>query len=59
MSLLNIAYCYSQSGNGELSKQYYEKALELFPHSELAKSALNAIAAYRELPSDEIKADGG
>ena len=40
MALLNIAFCYEQSGDAELSKQYYQKTLEIFPDSEVAKSAL-------------------
>ena len=53
MALANIAFCYAQSGNGELSKQYYNKVLELFPGSELAKSALNMISLFDKKPEPE------
>lgn len=36
---------YTQSGSGQLAKEYYQKALERFPDSEMAKSALNMIAS--------------
>ena len=43
MALVNIAFSYTQIGKGKLAKEYYEKALELFPDSQIAKSALNMI----------------
>ncbi len=43
MALVNLAFCYVQSGNIELAKQYYQKTLKLFPDNEMAKIALNAI----------------
>ncbi|QXP59517.1 tetratricopeptide repeat protein [Olleya sp. HaHaR_3_96] len=45
MALLNIAFCHSQIGNGEKSKDYYEKVLQEFPDSRLAKSALRMLHA--------------
>ena len=45
MALGNIGFCYAQIGNGKKSKEYYEKTLEEFPESVLAKSALNMINA--------------
>jgi tetratricopeptide (TPR) repeat protein len=48
MALNNIAFCYAQSGNAELSKEYYQKALQLFPDSGLAQSALNMIKAFED-----------
>lgn len=46
MALINMAFCYAQSGNAELSKRYYDKAFELYPDSEMAKSALNMITVF-------------
>ena len=40
MALLNIAFCYGQSGDGKRSKAYYEKTLAEFPDSEIAKTSL-------------------
>jgi tetratricopeptide (TPR) repeat protein len=48
MALVNIACCYLRLNNIELSKQYYHKALELFPDNEMAKRALNTIKEYEE-----------
>ncbi|WP_333662327.1 hypothetical protein [Chishuiella changwenlii] len=47
MGLNNIAFCYSQIGNGLKSKEYYEKMLLEFPNSILAKSALNFFEAAK------------
>ncbi|MDO4304441.1 MAG: tetratricopeptide repeat protein [Bacillota bacterium] len=43
MALLNIAFCYAQMGDGNRAKEYYEKVLEQFPDSEMAKSALRML----------------
>jgi len=45
MALINIAFCSSQIGNGLMAKQYYKKALEQFPKSEIAKTTLNLISS--------------
>ena len=45
MALVNIAYCYSQLGNGAEAKAYYERALKEFPESGIAKAGLNMINA--------------
>jgi hypothetical protein len=43
MALNNIAFCYGQLGNGNLSKEYYQKTLDEFPESGLAKAALRLL----------------
>lgn len=43
MALVNIAFCHSQSGNGAAAKDFYAKAINEFPDSNLAKSALRLI----------------
>ena len=48
MALLNIAFCYGQSGNGKESKDYYEKALSEFPNSEIAKASLRMLESAKE-----------
>ncbi|MDO4275635.1 MAG: tetratricopeptide repeat protein [Eubacteriales bacterium] len=52
MALLNIAFCYTQSNNAKLSKEYYQRVLELFPKSEMAKSALNMISSFENEEDD-------
>ncbi len=47
MALNNIAFSYGQSGNGEKSKEYYERTLVEFPESEIAKSALRLLNSMK------------
>ncbi len=47
MALLNTAFCYSQIGEGDRAKHYYEKTLEQFPDSGMAKAALQMLASVR------------
>ena len=51
MALLNIAFCYGQSGKGKRSKEYYEKTLNEFLDSEMAKASLRKFESARELAS--------
>lgn len=43
MALVNIAFCYSQIGNGKKSREYYNRTLEEFPDNPLAKVGLNML----------------
>jgi tetratricopeptide (TPR) repeat protein len=43
MGLCNIAFCYSQTGNGQKAKEYYERALKEFPENGLAIAGLNML----------------
>ncbi|QDU93638.1 tetratricopeptide repeat protein [Lignipirellula cremea] len=45
MALLNIAFAYSQIGNGPMAKASYQRALQEFPDSGIASSALKMIAS--------------
>ena len=54
MALNNIAFCYGQIGNGELSKKYYSKALEEYPDSGLAKAGLNMLNSVKVEQEDEL-----
>ncbi len=45
MALCNIAFCHSQLGNGELTKEFYLKTLEEYPDSGMAQGAMNLINA--------------
>jgi tetratricopeptide (TPR) repeat protein len=43
MGLCNIAFCYSQTNNGQKAKEYYEQALREFPENGLAIAGLRMI----------------
>lgn len=43
MALLNIAFCYSQIGDGKSSKDYYLKTIAQFPNSEMTNTSLKMI----------------
>ncbi len=49
MALLNIAFCYGQSGSGKKSKKYYERALSEFPESEMTKASLRMFESARDI----------
>src|SRR5687768_10392229 len=52
MALVNIAYCYSQLSNGAEAKAYYERALQEFPESGIARAALNMFNAAENKASE-------
>ena len=43
MSLTNIAFCYSQIGQGNKAIEYYNRTLEEYPENDMAKAAINLI----------------
>ena len=45
MALNNIAFCYSQIGEGDKAVEYYSQTLEEYPDNEMAKAALNFISS--------------
>lgn len=49
MALNNIAFCYGQLGNGIEAKNYYEKTLQEFPDSGIAKAGLNMLNASNSI----------
>jgi tetratricopeptide (TPR) repeat protein len=49
MALINIAYCYSQIGEGAKSKEHYERTLIEFPDSQMAISVLKMFEAAKEI----------
>jgi tetratricopeptide (TPR) repeat protein len=51
MALLNIAFCYSQLGDKENTKAYYERTLREFPDSAMAETALNLITTVEGKPA--------
>ena len=48
MALVNIAFCHGQLGNAELAKEYYQKTLQEFPDSGMAKASLNMINTFQK-----------
>jgi tetratricopeptide (TPR) repeat protein len=61
MALANIAFCYGQIGDGERSRFYYQKCLDLFPGSGLATAALRMLDSvacdfgYHQLNADTAR----
>ena len=49
MGLNNIAFCYSQIGNGAKAKEYYEKTLIEYPNNILAQTALKMINSAQNI----------
>ena len=49
MALNNIAFCYSQIGNGAKAKEYYEKTLTEYPNNTLAKTALKMLNSVQNI----------
>ena len=43
MALCNIAFCYSQTGDGKKAIEYYTRALQEFPGSMIAQMALKML----------------
>jgi hypothetical protein len=48
--LVDLAVCYSQIGEGEKSKRYYQRVLKEFPNNRVAQVSLKAIQAYESKP---------
>ncbi|ULQ58634.1 hypothetical protein K7I13_08665 [Brucepastera parasyntrophica] len=48
MGLCNIAFCYSQTGNAEMTKKYYEIILEQYPNNGIAQAGLNLINSIQD-----------
>lgn len=48
MALINIAFAYSQIGNGKKAKEYYERAQKEFPNSGMANAAIKMIESFEQ-----------
>jgi tetratricopeptide (TPR) repeat protein len=48
MALNNIAFCYGQIGQGDKSKEFYERTLKEYPESGIAKAALRLLNSTRK-----------
>ncbi len=45
MGLSNIAFSYSQLGDGKMARHFYQECLKVNPHSNLAKCSLKMLDA--------------
>ena len=48
MGLCNIAFCYSQTGNGLKAKEVYSRTLEEYPENGLANAGLNMLTSLEK-----------
>ncbi|MEM7184611.1 MAG: tetratricopeptide repeat protein [Spirochaetota bacterium] len=48
IALVNIAFCYTQMGEGNKGEQYYQKTLQLFPESQIAQSGLRMLQSVQK-----------
>jgi tetratricopeptide (TPR) repeat protein len=53
MALINIGYCQRKMGENRKAKATYERVLQEFPDSVMARSGLEAIAAKSQMPTSE------
>jgi tetratricopeptide (TPR) repeat protein len=53
MGLCNIAFCYSQTNNGQKAKEYYELTLNEFPENGLATAGLKMINSFGQTEKTE------
>ncbi len=49
MAMVNMAFCYGQLGDGEKSKELYEKTLLKFPDSQMAISSLKMYESAKHI----------
>ncbi len=56
MALINIAFAYSQIGNGGKAKEYYQRASQEFPGSSMANAALKMIESIEQSSADRESA---
>ncbi|RYZ22546.1 MAG: hypothetical protein EOO10_21625 [Chitinophagaceae bacterium] len=52
MALCNVAFCYSQIGEGKMAIDWYTRTLKEFPESGLAQTALRML--YSSESSKEV-----
>jgi Tfp pilus assembly protein PilF len=48
MGLCNIAFCYSQTGNGLKAKEVYTQTLQEYPENGLANAGLNMLTSLEK-----------
>ena len=54
MALLNIAFAHSQIGDGKTAKAYYERAIQEFPQSGMARAALRFIHSVENSGAESL-----
>ncbi|MFM2093789.1 MAG: hypothetical protein RIS70_913 [Planctomycetota bacterium] len=54
MALINIAFAHSQLGDGKTAKAYYERALQEFPQSGMARAALRFIHSVENSNAESL-----
>ncbi len=53
--LCNLAFCYSQFGDGIKAKEYYEQTLKEYPENGLAKAGLNMLNSAGQTTAADSK----
>ncbi len=53
MGLCNIAFCYSQIGDGLIAIEFYQQTLKDYPQNGMAKAGLNMLNSLQETSSME------
>lgn len=59
MALLNVAYCYGQTGDGERSREYYQRVAQEFPGSRIAEASLRMFEAAKRIAEPGASPNGG
>ena len=59
MALLNVAYCYGQTGDGERSREYYQRVAQEFPGSRIAEASLRMFEAAKRIAEPGAPPNGG
>lgn len=55
MGLSNIAFCYSQVGNGLKAREYYQQVLSLNPNNGMAITGLNMLNSLQHLNTHSVE----
>jgi Tetratricopeptide repeat len=60
MALLNVAYCHGQTGDGERSRECYQRVAREFPGSRIAEASLRMFEAAKAIaePPGVERAEG-
>ncbi len=53
MALLNIAFCHTQLGDGRKAKEFYQRTLDEYPDSKMARTSLRMIESAEQAVRSE------